>query len=144
MRFTTENALETGADSRESDSMRCMCPKGHGKPDWLLAGCRTRSLAPFCGIMADMTSAVPPLSASPSTAAPACARCLALAADPRRREPPSCLALRNTAPLVSQSEAGVPFSMLTFCCRDCGTVWRLYDRANELFVSWVPEHPLVR
>ncbi len=98
----------------------------------------------FCGIMAGMTSAVPSLPASPSSAVPACERCLALAADPRRREPPPCLALRNTAPVVSQSQTGVPYSMLTFCCRDCGTVWRLYDRANELFVSWVPEHPLVR
>lgn len=98
----------------------------------------------FCGIMAGMTSAVPPLPVSPSPAVPACERCLALAADPRRREPPSCLALRNTAPQVGQSSTGVPYSMLTFCCRDCGTVWRLYDRANELFVSWVPEHPLVR
>lgn len=101
--------------------------------------------------MAGMKSAVPPLPmstpSSPQPAAPAtpaCERCLELAADPRRREPPACLALRGTAPLVSQSEAGVPFSMLTFACRDCGTVWRLYDRANELFVSWVPERPLVR
>ncbi|WP_434034035.1 hypothetical protein [Cupriavidus sp. a3] len=101
--------------------------------------------------MAGMKSAVPtmpPLAPpSPVTSAPvtpACERCLELAADPRRREPPACLALRNTAPLVSQSAAGVPFSMLTFACRDCGTVWRLYDRANELFVSWVPERPLVR
>lgn len=108
----------------------------------------------FCGIMAGMKSAVPtmpPLSpvtsqpvAPPANPKPACERCLELAADPRRREPPACLALRNTAPLVSKSEVGVPFSMLTFACRDCGTVWRLYDRANELFVSWVPERPLVR
>ncbi|MBP0622029.1 hypothetical protein J8I82_19095 [Cupriavidus sp. LEh25] len=107
--------------------------------------------------MAGMKSAVPtmlpqppmtPVTSqpvpTPSNATPACERCLELAADPRRREPPACLALRNTAPLVSQSAAGVPFSMLTFACRDCGTVWRLYDRANELFVSWVPERPLVR
>ncbi|WP_042883724.1 hypothetical protein [Cupriavidus necator] len=101
--------------------------------------------------MAGMKSAVPPLPMSPPSspqpaapATPACERCLELAADPRRREPPACLALRGTAPLVSQSAAGVPFSMLTFACRDCGTVWRLYDRANELFVSWVPERPLVR
>lgn len=99
--------------------------------------------------MAGMKSAVPPLPMPPSSpqpaapAKPACERCLELAADPRRREPPACLALRGTAPLVSQSAAGVPFSMLTFACRDCGTVWRLYDRANELFVSWVPERPLV-
>lgn len=103
-----------------------------------------RSMSLFCGIMAGMTSAVPPPPVSPCPSVPACERCLALAADPRRREPPSCLALRNTAPVVSQSSSGVPYSMLTFCCRDCGTVWRLYDRANELFVSWVPEHPLVR
>ncbi|AGW88439.1 MULTISPECIES: hypothetical protein [Cupriavidus] len=100
--------------------------------------------------MAGMKSAVPPPPMPPSSpqpaapAKPACERCLELAADPRRREPPACLALRGTAPLVSQSAAGVPFSMLTFACRDCGTVWRLYDRANELFVSWVPERPLVR
>ncbi|CAJ91230.1 Lipoprotein [Cupriavidus necator] len=99
--------------------------------------------------MAGMKSAVPPSPpsihpASAPSATPACERCLALAADPRRREPPSCLALRGTVPLVSQSAAGVPFSMLSFACRDCGTVWRLYDRANELFVSWVPERPLVR
>lgn len=87
-----------------------------------------------------MSAAVP----SRAPAHPACAHCLALADDPRRREPHPCLALHNTAPLVSQSEAGVPFSMLSFRCRECGTAWRLYDRANELFVSWVPEHPLVR
>jgi hypothetical protein len=102
--------------------------------------------------MVGMKSAVPPSpppvqsASAPSVtpATPACERCLALAADPRRREPPSCLALRGTVPLVSQSAAGVPYSMLSFACRDCGTVWRLYDRANELFVSWVPERPLVR
>ncbi|MFS8972961.1 hypothetical protein PO002_00405 [Cupriavidus necator] len=105
--------------------------------------------------MAGMKSAVPPSfppmqpsssqpAASDTPATPACERCLELAADPRRREPPACLALRGTAPLVRQSAAGVPFSMMTFACRDCGTVWRLYDRANELFVSWVPERPLVR
>ncbi|WP_061959731.1 hypothetical protein [Cupriavidus pauculus] len=92
-----------------------------------------------------MKSAVPPPSAtSAMSARPACAHCLALADDPRRREPHACLALRNNAPLVSQSAAGVPFSMMSFSCRECGTAWRLYDRANELFVSWVPEHPLVR
>ncbi|WP_172966013.1 hypothetical protein [Cupriavidus pauculus] len=93
-----------------------------------------------------MKSAVPPPSAA-TPAVPArraCAHCLTLADDPRRREPHACLALRNTAPLVSQSAAGVPFSMMAFTCRECGTAWRLYDRANELFVSWVPEHPLVR
>ena len=100
--------------------------------------------------MADMKSAVPPpptpspSAASAAPAVPACANCLALAADPRRLEPPSCLTLRNSATAISQNAAGVPFSMMTFSCRDCGTVWRLYDRANELFVSWVPEHPLVR
>ncbi|MDK3021656.1 hypothetical protein QO239_03425 [Cupriavidus taiwanensis] len=84
-------------------------------------------------------------SASPaSPATPPCERCLALADDPRRREPPACLALRGTAPVVTQSAAGVPYSMLSFSCRDCGTGWRLYDRANELFVSWVPERPLER
>lgn len=84
-------------------------------------------------------------SASPaSSATPPCERCLALADDPRRREPPACLALRGTAPVVTQSAAGVPYSMLSFSCRDCGTGWRLYDRANELFVSWVPERPLER
>lgn len=94
---------------------------------------------------AGMTSAVPP-SAPTATppAVPACAHCLALAADPRRREPHPCLALRHTAPVVSQSAAGVPFSVLSFTCRECGTGWRLYDRANELFVSWVPDRPLVR
>ncbi|WP_390884856.1 hypothetical protein [Cupriavidus gilardii] len=77
--------------------------------------------------------------ASPAPGVPdACDHCLALAADMRRREPHERLALKHTAPLVSQSAAGVPFSMLTFECRECGTVWRLYDRANELFVSWVP------
>ncbi|EHP42585.1 hypothetical protein OR16_13069 [Cupriavidus basilensis OR16] len=94
----------------------------------------------FCGIMAGMTSAVP----SPTPARPACDHCLALAADSRRREPHDRLALKHTAPLVSQSAAGVPFSMLTFTCRECGTVWRLYDRANELFVSWVPDRALGR
>lgn len=93
--------------------------------------------------MAVMKSAVPqPSTASAVPLRPACAHCLALAADPRRREPHACLALRNTAPLVSQSAAGVPFSMMSFTCRECGTSWRLYDRANELFVSWVPEQPL--
>lgn len=78
--------------------------------------------------------------ASPATGVPmACAHCLALAADARRREPHERLALKHTAPLVSASAAGVPFSMLTFECRECGTTWRLYDRANELFVSWVPQ-----
>ncbi|MDF3838574.1 hypothetical protein P3W85_37420 [Cupriavidus basilensis] len=90
--------------------------------------------------MAGMTSAVPP----PAATQPACDHCLALAADSRRREPHERLALKHTAPLVSQSAAGVPFSMLTFTCRECGTVWRLYDRANELFVSWVPDRPLPR
>lgn len=107
----------------------------------------------FCGIMVGMKSAVPPFSGHPAMPAapplpvptrPACAHCLALAEDTRRREPHACLALRNTAPHVSASAAGVPFSMLSFTCRECGTAWRLYDRANELFVSWVPEHPLVR
>ncbi|NYH97508.1 hypothetical protein FHX63_000284 [Cupriavidus plantarum] len=87
-----------------------------------------------------MKSAVSP--SSPASGRPACAHCLALAADSRRREPHACLALRSTAPLVSQSAAGVPYSMMSFTCRECGTAWRLYDRANELFVSWVPEHPL--
>ncbi|WP_338018980.1 hypothetical protein [Cupriavidus gilardii] len=78
--------------------------------------------------------------ASPAPGVPiACAHCLALAADARRREPHERLALKHTAPLVSESAAGVPFSMLTFECRECGTTWRLYDRANELFVSWVPQ-----
>ncbi|SDD11606.1 hypothetical protein SAMN05216345_10656 [Cupriavidus sp. YR651] len=111
-----------------------------------------RPLQRFCGIIADMKSAVPqpsgfstmPAPHAQAPARPACAHCLALADDPRRREPHACLALRSTAPLVSQSAAGVPFSMLSFTCRECGTAWRLYDRANELFVSWVPEHPLVR
>ncbi|KDP88381.1 hypothetical protein CF70_030845 [Cupriavidus sp. SK-3] len=92
--------------------------------------------------MAGMTSAVPPPNA-PRPTRPACDHCLALAADSRRREPHARLALKHTAPLVSQSAAGVPFSMLTFTCRECGTVWRLYDRANELFVSWVTDCPLV-
>ncbi|WP_191002156.1 MULTISPECIES: hypothetical protein [Cupriavidus] len=87
-----------------------------------------------------MKSAVTP--SSPASGRPACAHCLALAADSRRREPHACLALRSTAPLVSQSAAGVPYSMMSFTCRECGTSWRLYDRANELFVSWVPEQPL--
>ncbi|RZT38483.1 hypothetical protein EV147_2951 [Cupriavidus agavae] len=91
-----------------------------------------------------MTSAVPPLPKPAMPARPACAHCRDLADDSRRREPHPCLALRSTAPLVSQSAAGVPFSMMAFTCRECGTGWRLYDRANELFVSWVPEHPLVR
>ncbi|MGO4157553.1 hypothetical protein [Cupriavidus sp. YAF13] len=90
--------------------------------------------------MAGMTSAVP----SPTPTRPACDHCLALAADSRRREPHERLVLKHTAPLVSQSAAGVPFSMLTFTCRECGTVWRLYDRANELFVSWVPDRALGR
>jgi len=103
--------------------------------------------------MAVMKSAVPqplgtlamPAATPPrEPARPACAHCLALADDSRRREPHPCLTLCNTAPLVSQSAAGVPFSMMSFTCRECGTAWRLYDRANELFVSWVPEHPLVR
>ncbi|MGO4579916.1 hypothetical protein AB4Z48_28150 [Cupriavidus sp. 2TAF22] len=97
--------------------------------------------------MAGMTSVVPPpLPSRPTPARPAraaCGHCLALAADSRRREPHERLALKHTAPLVSQSAAGVPFSMLTFTCRECGTVWHLYDRANELFVSWVPECALV-
>ncbi|WP_420995261.1 hypothetical protein ACKI2N_000680 [Cupriavidus sp. 30B13] len=87
-----------------------------------------------------MTSVAPPPRSKPAPAIrAACGHCLALAADARRREPHERLALKHTAPLVSQSAAGVPFSMLTFTCRECGTVWRLYDRANELFVSWVPE-----
>lgn len=69
----------------------------------------------------------------------ACDHCLDLAGDARRREPHERLTLQHNAPLVSQSAAGVPFSMMTFQCRQCGTVWRLYDRANELFVSWVPQ-----
>jgi len=90
--------------------------------------------------MAGMTSVAPPSHPKPAPAIrAACGHCLALAADPRRREPHERLALKHTAPLVSQSAAGVPFSMLTFTCRECGTTWRLYDRANELFVSWVPE-----
>jgi hypothetical protein len=94
-----------------------------------------------------MTPAVPPDPQKaapvpgPSLPAAACAHCLALAADARRREPHERLALKHTAPLVTQSAAGVPFSMLSFVCRECGTGWRLYDRANELFVSWVPERP---
>ncbi|CAG9182160.1 hypothetical protein [Cupriavidus respiraculi] len=92
-----------------------------------------------------MTSAVPSSAPSgppiprPALPGSACGHCVALAADARRREPHERLALRHTAPLVSQSAAGVPFSMLSFVCRECGTGWRLYDRANELFVSWVPE-----
>jgi hypothetical protein len=62
--------------------------------------------------------------------------------DSRRREPHECLVLRDTAPRLAESAAGVPYSMLVFHCRQCGTVWRLYDRANELFVSWVPERHL--
>lgn len=91
-----------------------------------------------------MTSAMPPHADSRTAPSPACERCLALAEDARRREPPACLVLRDRSPQVGQSAAGIPFSMFTFTCRDCGTVWRLYDRANELFVSWVPERPLVR
>lgn len=72
----------------------------------------------------------------------ACDHCRALAADARRREPHERLTLKHNAPLVSQSAAGVPFSMMTFQCRECATVWRLYDRANELFVSWVPQWQL--
>lgn len=91
-----------------------------------------------------MTSADPPKppASGASANAPACVHCQALGADSRRREPHDRLTLRHTAPLVSESAAGVPFSMLTFQCRDCGTVWRLYDRANELFVSWVPDRRL--
>lgn len=70
-----------------------------------------------------------------------CRHCADLAADARRREPHERLALRHNVPLVSESAAGVPFSMMTFQCRECGTLWRLYDRANELFVSWVPQWP---
>lgn len=92
--------------------------------------------------MVGMTSAVP-FPNAPRPARAACEHCLALAVDIRRREPHARLALKHTAPLASRSAAGVPFSMLTFTCRECGTVWRLYDRANELFVSWVPECPLV-
>lgn len=94
-----------------------------------------------------MTAAVPAsplLSAAPSartggaaaSASPPCDLCVSLAADSRRREPHERLVLPHTAPLVSESAAGIPYSMLTFHCRECGTVWRLYDRANELFVSW--------
>jgi hypothetical protein len=98
----------------------------------------------FCGIIAAMTFAASPKPSSVAARAnvPACAHCQALGADSRRREPHERLTLRHTAPLVSESAAGVPFSMLTFQCRDCGTVWRLYDRANELFVSWVPDRLL--
>jgi len=92
--------------------------------------------------MAGMTSVV--FSTSPTDAAPACARCLALAADARRREPHAGLALQHTAPVTERSEAGVSYSKLTFVCRDCGTEWRLYDRAGEPFVSWAPARPLVR
>ncbi|MFS8933388.1 hypothetical protein POZ87_19775 [Cupriavidus taiwanensis] len=105
-----------------------------------MAGTQVRP-APFPPTPPTMPAAPDP-SAAP--AMPPCERCLALADDPRRREPPACLALRGTAPVVTQSAAGVPYSMLSFCCRDCGTGWRLYDRANELFVSWVPERPLER
>jgi len=92
--------------------------------------------------MAAMPSAVPPTEAPAMP--PACSHCLALAAEPRRREPHERLALRGTAPVAGQSEAGVAFSMLCFTCRECGTVWRLYDRPGELFVSWVPEGELRR
>ncbi|WP_370637457.1 hypothetical protein [Cupriavidus sp. AU9028] len=89
--------------------------------------------------------AAPGSSRTPGAGAPTlaeascCQHCADLARDARRREPHARLSLRHNVPHVSESAAGVPFSMLSFECRECGTVWRLYDRANELFVSWVPQ-----
>ncbi|WP_157903151.1 hypothetical protein [Cupriavidus malaysiensis] len=82
------------------------------------------------------------LPTPPAATVPACARCRALAADARRREPHAGLALQHTAPVTEQCEAGVAYSKLTFVCRDCGTEWRLYDRAGEPFVAWAPARPL--
>lgn len=89
--------------------------------------------APSAGTSADACPASAPAGLS------CCDHCADLAVDARRREPHARLTLRHNVPHVGQSAAGVPFSMLSFECRECGTVWRLYDRANELFVSWVPQ-----